>query len=109
MAKRTTTPAPTTGRTVKRKYQVVRVNGDGTQVKIDVPTARSQDEAMDMVVDGMSAEDRNVELGAYLAGSYRQRRYKSEQTWKTTSEDTTPGDGEEAEAEAEKPDLELAS
>lgn len=109
MAKRTTNPAPTPGRTVKRKYQVVRVNGDGTQVKIDCPIARNQDEAMDMVVDSMEPEDRSVELGAYLAGSYRQRRYRSEQTWKTTSEDTTPGDGEEPEAEAEKPDLELAS
>lgn len=78
-------------RALKRKYTVVRIDGPSQLTVLDPEReAKNATEACDAVADTLKPEDRNVELGAFLTGSFHQRRYRSEQEWTTKSEERSP-------------------
>jgi hypothetical protein len=52
--------------------------------------ARTQNEAMDKVLAERPPSKRNVELAAFLAGSYKQRKFFARQEWTVEKTDTPP-------------------
>jgi hypothetical protein len=77
-------------RTLTRAYIVAKVDGDTLTVLNASVEARHQDEAMDKVLAVLPAEQRNVELGAFLARSYRQKKFTAKQEWTTDASESTP-------------------
>jgi hypothetical protein len=88
-----TTAAPAgRARNLKRPYVVVEERDDGTLKVLDAAReAKSPQEAMDAVAEGMPPEQRTVKLGAFLAGSYKSRKYGAQQQWVTNAEDAPAG------------------
>lgn len=77
-------------RAVKREYVVVRVEGPTSLTVVGTKQAKSAQAACDAATADLPPADRNVEHGAFLASSYRQKRYSAEQVWNTNSVERPP-------------------